>query len=69
MDSIILEKLSEITAEEVRLLEGEALDLNAYSDGGNGPVDSGKLMETGKLIAVRPNTRFTSFPRHCHNYV
>ena len=27
------------------------------------------VMEKGKLIQVRPHTRFVHFPRHTHNYV
>lgn len=69
MNCELLERLSEVTAEEARLLAGERLDLKTYSDEGVGLVDRKKLLETGKLITVRPNTRFTAFPKHCHNYV
>lgn len=65
----MLEKLSEITAEEQALLDGGGLDLNAYSDRYDGLVDWKKLLESGRLITVRPNTRFTAFPPHSHNYV
>ena len=65
----MLEKLSEITAEEQALLDGGGLDLNAYSDRYDGLVDRKKLLESGRLITVRPNTRFTAFPPHSHNYV
>lgn len=69
MNRELLERLSEVTAEEARLLAGERLDLKTYSDEGGGIVDRKKLLESGKLITVRPNTRFTAFPKHCHNYV
>lgn len=65
----MLEKLSEITAEEQALLDGGGLDLNAYSDRYDGLIDWKKLLESGRLITVRPNTRFTAFPPHSHNYV
>ena len=65
----MLEKLSEITAEEQALLDGGGLDLNAYSDRYDGLVDWKKLLESGRLITVRPNTRFTAFPPQSHNYV
>jgi len=65
----LLEKLSEITAEEQALLDGGGLDLNAYSDRYDGLIDWKKLLESGRLITVRPNTRFTAFPPHSHNYV
>lgn len=32
-------------------------------------VESGKLLEKGRLISVRPHTRFVHFPAHRHNYV
>ena len=32
-------------------------------------VDSEKMLEKGKLIEIRPHTRFVHFPRHRHNYV
>ena len=32
-------------------------------------MDSEKLMDSGKLIQIRPHTRFIHFPRHTHNYV
>ncbi len=69
MDKALLDKLSEITEEEMRLKSGEKLDISAYSGNDSGIVDSKKLLKTGSLITVRPNTRFTSFPRHKHNYI
>ena len=69
MDKALLDKLSEITEEEMRLKSGEKLDISAYSGNDSGIVDSNKLLKTGSLITVRPNTRFTSFPRHKHNYI
>lgn len=32
-------------------------------------IDSGKMLEKGKLIDIRPHTRFIHFPVHRHNYV
>ncbi len=32
-------------------------------------IDAGKLLEAGKLIQVRPHTRFVYFPQHTHNYI
>ena len=36
---------------------------------GTDVVDAAKLMEAGKMIQVRPHTRFVHFPRHTHNYI
>ena len=32
-------------------------------------IDSKKLLQKGKLIQVRPHTRFVHFPKHTHNYI
>ena len=32
-------------------------------------IDSKKMLEKGKLIDIRPHTRFVHFPKHRHNYV
>lgn len=32
-------------------------------------MDSRRLLDSGKLIQVRPHTRFIHFPKHTHNYV
>ncbi len=32
-------------------------------------IDAGKLISTGRLIDIRPHTRFVHFPEHSHNYV
>jgi AraC-like DNA-binding protein len=32
-------------------------------------VDCKKLLEAGKMIQVRPHTRFVHFPKHTHNYI
>lgn len=32
-------------------------------------LDSKRLLDSGKLIQIRPHTRFIHFPRHTHNFV
>lgn len=68
MNKQLLERLSEITEEERHILNGAGLDLTAYSDK-IGEVNAERLTETGRLISIRPNTRFIAFPPHSHNYV
>ena len=68
-NKVLLERLSKITEEEQRILDGKSLDFGAYSDSEDDLFDWKKLLESGKLITVRPNTRFVAFPRHSHNYV
>lgn len=65
----ILEKLSPITPEEQRILQGSSIDKSIYMDGDRDIVEGRKLLASGKLIAVRPHTRFIHFPEHTHDYV
>lgn len=68
-------ELKKITAEEERILNGGAeIEKDIYmlqdsDSGGAYVVDAKKLLEVGKLIQVRPHTRFVHFPKHTHNYV
>ena len=70
MDKNLLEKLRKITEEEQAILDGAAgVQRERYTSRREFVVDSEKLLEKGKLIEVRPHTRFVHFPRHRHNYV
>ena len=69
MQQALLEKLREITEEEKKILDGEAVDQALYTSGTDFTVDSKKMLEEGKLIAVRTHTRFVHFPLHRHNYI
>ena len=65
-----MEQLREITEEERRILNGEAeVDRDLYTSGSDFTIDSNKMLEEGKLIAIRTHTRFVHFPLHRHNYV
>ena len=50
---------------------GKNKDNNAQNvlDDKNNIVDAKKLLDDGKLIQVRPHTRFIHFPLHTHNYI
>ena len=62
--------MSVITEEEQRILDGmHAIDQHLYTEKKELIVDSEKLIQKGKLIQVRPHTRFVYFPKHRHNYV
>ena len=68
--SIIIEKLLPVTAEEQGILDGrETIDRSLYMEGGGDVVNAGKMIEKGKLIAIRPHTRFLPFPAHRHDFV
>ncbi|MBR2633956.1 MAG: helix-turn-helix domain-containing protein [Clostridia bacterium] len=70
MHANILEKLMPITEEEKAILQGRReVDPRIYSEKNDGIVTAAKLMEEGKLITVRPHTRFVHFPEHTHDFV
>lgn len=66
----ILQKLSAISSEEQAILNGQGgIDRSLYMDGSRDVISGEKLLARGKLIAIRPHTRFVSFPEHTHDYV
>ena len=70
MNSALLNALSVITEEECKILDGNtSIDQTLYSDDKELVVDCKKLLNSGKLIQVRPHTRFIHFPKHKHNYI
>lgn len=70
MNAKLLERLRQVTEEEKALLAGDGtVERARYTSRREFVVDSAKLLEKGKLIEVRPHTRFVHFPRHRHNYV
>lgn len=67
---MLLDRLKKITEEEQRILDGVGeVDRDLYTSGKDFTVDSRKMLEEGKLIAVRTHTRFVHFPLHRHNYI
>ncbi len=70
MNRALLEKLSVITEEERRILAGETqIDRSLYMDGTRDVISGDKLLPAGRIITIRPHTRFTAFPEHTHDYV
>lgn len=70
MHQDLIKALSVITEEEQSILDGrQGIDQQIYTEKKELIVDSEKLLQKGKLIEVRPHTRFVKFPRHRHNYV
>ena len=69
MDERLLARLRRITEEEQAILKGQGVQRERYTSRRDFVVDSDKLLEKGKLIEIRPHTRFVHFPRHRHNYV
>ena len=70
MNRDILETLKAISLEECDILDGRTqINKEIYMDSTSNVIDSKRLLERGKLIQVRPHTRFVHFPMHKHNYV
>ncbi|MCR4777401.1 MAG: AraC family transcriptional regulator [Lachnospiraceae bacterium] len=66
----IISALSVITEEERAILEGTGgIDKSRYAAAGDMVVDAKRLLERGRLIQIRPHTRFAYFPKHRHNYI
>lgn len=65
----LLKKLSAISPEEQKLLEGSEIQRGIYMQADSDIIDAKKLLSIGRLIDLRPHTRFAHFPEHSHNYV
>jgi AraC-like DNA-binding protein/mannose-6-phosphate isomerase-like protein (cupin superfamily) len=66
----LLHQLQQITPEERAILEnGGDIQQELYTSRQEFVIDSRKLLEKGRLIEIRPHTRFAHFPCHRHNYV
>lgn len=70
MDQELLNRLKVISPEERRILDGDRqIQKSIYTDREEFVVDSRQMLEAGRLIDIRPHTRFVHFPRHSHNYI
>ncbi|MDE7275846.1 MAG: AraC family transcriptional regulator [Lachnospiraceae bacterium] len=70
MQQNLLAQLQKITEEEQAILDGrQDVQKELYTSGRGFVIDSRKLLRKGRLIEIRPHTRFVHFPRHSHNYV
>ena len=70
MNKALLKKLSAVTDEEKRILAGERqIDRSLYMDGTRDVISGDKLLPSGRIITIRPHTRFIAFPEHSHDYV
>ncbi len=69
-NSELLQTLKKVTPEEQSILNGQTtIDRQLYMTGQSDVVNSKKLLSQGKLITLRPNTRFIHFPEHRHDYI
>lgn len=70
MNSNLINQLKKITAEEKKILTGiKGIDRTIYNTNNSSVIDAKVLLEQGKLIDIRPHTRFVHFPKHTHNYI
>lgn len=75
MNRLLLQQLAVITEEEHQILAEKGRGINRsiyYSEGKlskKNEIDASLLLAKGKLIDIRPNTRFVHFPEHTHNFV
>lgn len=70
MNKELLDIIRQISPEEEMILSGnKQIEKNIYMSDEKNKIDASKLLEAGKLIQVRPHTRFVHFPEHTHNYI
>ena len=69
MEASILQRLSQITPEEKTFLDSGKIDRSIYMQGDKNTINAKKLLTAGKLITMRPHTRFVHFPEHTHDYI
>lgn len=70
MNTELLALLRQITPEEQSILDGSrTIQRELYMEGSSNIINAQKLLASGKLITLRPHTRFIHFPKHTHDYV
>ena len=65
----LLKEIKPITEEEKRILSVGEIDRNLYMNGSGDIINAQLLLKEGKLISIRPHTRFVEFPEHSHDYI
>ena len=70
MNEALLSYFRRVTEEEQAILDGrQNIDRDLYMLGHANTINAKKLLAAGKLITIRPHTRFIHFPEHTHDYV
>ena len=70
ISSKLLAELKTVTEEEQKILDGQAsIDRKLYMNETENTVKNAKMLTDGKVMAIRPHTRFIHFPEHCHDYI
>ena len=69
MEDFLLRKISAITPEEERILSGDRINKDIYTENSDFIINSDRLTGGIRDISVRTHTRYTDFPMHKHNYL
>lgn len=70
MRDALLQELMKISEEEEKYRLGQnQIEANLYAKNSMQEIDRELLLKKGRLITVRPHSRFVDFPAHRHNYV
>lgn len=66
----LLDELMTISEEESKYRAGQGnIEKQLYSASLTDEIDREKLLRRGRLVTVRPHSRFVDFPEHRHNFV
>ena len=68
MRSELLEKISQLTDEEKRILSGEELDKKFYTAENDFIINDKRLTKGARAITMRTHPRYTPFPPHKHTF-
>lgn len=69
MNHALVERLSALTEEERRVLDGEPIQQSTYAKGASFVISGQKMLPPARMITLRSHTRFVPFPAHSHDYV
>lgn len=66
----ILKEIMTVTEEERAILDGKnEIDHKLYMTDSSDVVNSSLMLQKGRLITIRPHTRFIDFPEHTHDFI
>ena len=69
MEEYLIARLSVMTEEVRRLLDGGELERSIYTAEDDFVINEARLRGGKGSISVRTHTRYADFPRHRHNYL
>lgn len=70
MRESLIQKLQEISLEEQTYLKGHAnVKKEIYTKQNIFEIDKQLFLKEGRLVTMRPHSRFVNFPEHRHNYI